>query len=456
METSVKKDIIITDEVIQHYLNPNETVVGMGLGGSESLTLFIKSPESHETIVRKILSEKLITAKWDRNGTDVMLAPYKKALQQAYFLKDLPEKVKHFFPRVDHIIERSVPADDDSSNEYKELIYDMSFIEGIEVSEFIRKHNPSSAVVAQLYLQIFRVLNEIVHSQRIRKPSEPTLEASYFRKIEERLELSRKTSPKVFSDALLKSKYIYIDGIKHLNVKPLLEKFRASKKYRDILEPQHHSLVMGDTNTENIKITKPYTLLNFIARGSLDFTYEDIGLKFLDPRAIGFHENGVDTGADDPMYDNKPWHNSLGQYDVIHSEYFDLVVNKNYDGMSIEVIPFENHPYTNSYDDIEIYFKDVMNKAWELDQQHSQKSQNDPHWLVRFAFVMGTHFTAMPPFHFHKNDDGSFTDDYANQRRPVAIYAEGIKWLNLALNMLEGRVAQFYGIPVNNFKREAA
>jgi hypothetical protein len=213
---------------------------------------------------------------------------------------------------------------------------------------------------------------------------------------------------------------------------------------------------MGDTNTENIKITKPYTLLNFIARGSLDFTYEDIGLKFLDPRAIGFHENGIDTGADDPMYDNKPWHNSLGQYDVIHSEYFDLVVNKNHDGMSIEVIPFQDHPYTNSYDGIEAHFKNVMIKAWELDKQGSQKSMDDPHWLVRFAFVMGTHFTAMPPFHFHRNDDGSFNDDYANQRRPVAIYAEGIKWLNLALNMLEGKVSHFYGIPVNNFDREAA
>lgn len=39
-------------------------------------------------------------------------------------------------------------------------------------------------------------------------------------------------------------------------------------------------------------------------------------------------------------------------------------------------------------------------------------------------------------------------DTYQTQRRPVAIYCEGIKWLNWSLQMLEGNRAEFLGLPV--------
>lgn len=463
-QNSVKKDIPVTDDVLKNYINSGEEIVGFGLGGSESLTIFLKKPDHNETVVRKILSENLITAKWDRHGKDVMLAPYKKAKQQAYYLKDLPESAKPYFPKVSDIIERKVPnigsgkalGDEFMDAQACELIYDMSYISGDEVSEFIRKYNPPVELVARLYVVIYHTLNNIVHNNRIRKPSSPTLEQSYFSKIEKRLELSRKTAPNVFSDDLLNTQFIYIDGVKHLNVKPLLEKFRKNPHYLKTLEPTRHSLVMGDTNTENIKITNPEVLLRAIDKKDYTFNADDIGIKFLDPRAIGFHENGIDSGSDDPMYDNKPWHNSLGQYDLIHSEFFDLKINKNYDGMSIDVIPQDNHAYTKSYEGIEDYFKPVMRDAWDLDNPESDINKNDPNWIIRFAFVMGTHFAAMPPFHFHKEEDGTMIDDFNHQRRPVAIYAEGIKWLNLALKMLEGKVSEFYGIPVPFFDLQQA
>ena len=463
-DSGIKKDIPINDETLNNYINPKEEIVGFGLGGSESLTIFLKKPQSTEIVVRKILSENLITAQWDRDGEDVMLAPYKKAKQQAYYLQNLPAEVKPYFPHVDNIIERQVPktgnssaqANDEQQEFVNELIYEMSYLTGDEVSEFIRKYNPPVELVARLYVVIYHTLNNIVHSSRIRIPSGPTLEQSYFNKIEKRLELSRKTSPNVFSDALLNTDYIYIDGVKLLNVKPLLNKFRSNAHYRKILEPLRHTLVMGDTNTENIKITNPDALLQFMRDKNYQFTAEDIGIKFLDPRAIGFHENGVDSGADDPMYDNKPWHNSLGQYDVIHSELFDLKVNNNDDGLSIDVIPHDNHSYSSSYEGIENFFKSVMYDAWDLDNPESDMNKNDPNWIIRFAFVMGTHFTAMPPFHFHTNDDGTMLDSYQHQRRPVAIYAEGIKWLNLAFRMLEGRVSAFYGVPVPSFNSKQA
>jgi hypothetical protein len=464
-DTGVKKDIPMNNDVIHQYLNPGEEILGFGLGGSESLTIFLKKAGDSATIVRKILSENLITAKWDRKGTDVMLAPYKKAKQQAQYLKSIPETVKPYFPYVDNIIERKVPKSTNGASTriggtpkfVNELIYEMSFISGDEVSEFIRKYKPPVEAVARLYVVIYRTLNSIVHSNRVRKPSGPTLEQSYFQKIEKRLELSRKTAPNVFSDSLLNTENIYIDGIKLLNINALLKKFRSTPSHLKILEPLRHTLVMGDTNTENIKITNPDALLGFIKAKDYSFTAEDIGIKFLDPRAIGFHENGEDSGSDDPMYDNKPWHNSLGQYDVIHSELFDLKANKNHDGMSIEIIPHDNHSYSKSYEGIESHFKSVMHDAWDLDDPKSDVNENDPNWIIRFAFVMGTHFTAMPPFHFHKNENLVMVDSYTHQRRPVAIYVEGIKWLNLALRMLEGKTSTFYGIsvPLTGSKKEA-
>lgn len=58
---------------------------------------------------------------------------------------------------------------------------------------------------------------------------------------------------------------------------------------------------------------------------------------------------------------------------------------------------------------------------------------------------MGTHFLAMPPFHFSQESDGSLLDDYNHQKRPIALYCEGIKWLNLTLKMLNGKVKTFNG-----------
>lgn len=263
MNSNVKKDVIITDEIVGNYINFGEKVVGFGLGGSESLTIFLNKPGEEQTTVRKILSERLITAHWECGGKDVMLAPHKKAKQQAYFLKNLPDHVRPFFPFVGEIVERSIAIDlnKEATNKfgdvYNELIYDMSFIEGDEVSEFVRKYQPSPAVVARLYVIIYQLLNKLIHNCRVRVPIGPTLESSYFAKIENRLELSRKTSPNVFSSALLDSDHIYIDGIKYLNVRPLLNRFRLSPKYLKILEPTRHTLVVGDTNTENVKITKP-------------------------------------------------------------------------------------------------------------------------------------------------------------------------------------------------------
>ena len=39
-------------------------------------------------------------------------------------------------------------------------------------------------------------------------------------------------------------------------------------------------------------------------------------------------------------------------------------------------------------------------------------------------------------------------DDSQHQKRPLALYAEGIKWLTIALKMFRGEIREFHGVKV--------
>jgi hypothetical protein len=327
----------------------------------------------------------------------------------------------------------------------------MTLVPGIEISRFVQQYRPPPRIVALLYSEIFRLLRERIHKHRLRVPSGPTIEASYLTKIEKRLALAASTAPLTFNEQLLAAGHVMINGRQLRNIPTLLRAFRNNELFASVLEPRFHSLVVGDTNTENIKIGNIAPLLrghDEISFARAPFTAEELELRFLDPRAIGFHENGADTGADDPMYDNKPWHNSLGHYDEIHGEHFDLDYCVSAGMPAVRIAFHEHNPYAASYRGIGRYFADSMTAAWRLDAPDSEVHERDPYWVIRFAFLMGTHFAAMPPFHFSKNAQGALIDDVQHQRRPLAIYFEGIKWLNLALDMLEGRIENFLGLAV--------
>ncbi|MFI7600011.1 hypothetical protein [Actinoplanes sp. NPDC049681] len=492
-EFEERSTLILTDEnenVLRHargrrllsstvnaYVNRGERIVGFGKGGSESMTIFLRKEGDDRITVRKILSEALTTAAWQPDGTGVMLPPFAKARKQAEFLQALPNPVRHNFPLVYDVQEREIPRTSGPET-YREVIYEMSYVTGEEVSRYVERHSPPPAVIARLYEEIFRVLHETVHTvHRVPAPGD-TLEVSYFKKIEDRLELSRRTAPRTFTADLLDTERIVINGRPYRNSGALLRAFRSSPAYRRILEPRFHSLVMGDTNTENIKIADTEPLLRaqrLIEAGApravvdealAGVTAETIGIKFLDPRAIGFRGEGRQT-RDDPMYDNKPWHNSIGHYDEIHYEQFGLRVRTGPGRTpAVDVEFLDGNPYQRAYrvrdvteaggtvdpsrpaPGMEDYFAQVMTNVYGLGDPASPFLEQDPYWLVRFVFVMGTHFTAMPPFHFQAELDGTLIDTYETQRRPVAIYCEGVKWLNWALEMLEGTRTEFLGVPV--------
>lgn len=322
-----------------------------------------------------------------------------------------------------------------------------------------------------------------MHSENRQAVTSKTLDVSYFKKIEERLILCRNTAPRCFGPSLLDSEKIVINGNEYFNIKSLLHIFRSHPEYLYVLEPRYHSLVMGDTNTENIKIGNIAPLLEVqdlidhnrsgeeISRALAVINAKDIQLRFLDPRAIGFQSDGANS-RDDYMYDNKPWHNSIGHYDEYHNDLFTLTININAQKIPIIDIRFsENNVYQRAYgiadcamDDInplndptnigmEKYFSHVMNTLYDNTNPDSIYLRDDPYWLVRFVFMMGTHFAAMPPFHFISEFDGTIKDSIDTQSRPVAIYCEGIKWLNWTLEILQGKRDHFLGVNVPPIKK---
>ncbi len=461
------------------YIEAGERVVGFGKGGSESMTIFLRREGDAVVRVRKVLSEALTTVAWDPAGTGVMLPPFEKARKQAEYLLALPHSLRDAFPRVYGVVERQLPVPPhlqrDGKQTYRELIYEMSYVPGEEISRFVEKHTPPPAVVARLYEEVIRVLHEQVHTARRGPRVGDTLETSYFVKIEDRLALCRATAPATFGPRLLDHPQIVIDGVTYRNVHEVMRVLRSRPEFREILEPRAHSLVMGDTNTENIKIDRVGPLLEAqrliesgAARTQIDaaiaaITAETVGITFLDPRAIGFATDGGAT-IDDAMYDNKPWHNSIGHYDEIHFEQFDLGVHTG-DGQPTRVnIDFwPGNPYQRAYQvrdlavtggsvneadphGMEDHFGGVMSRIYRLDDPTGSHERDDPYWLIRFVFLMGTHFAAMPPFHFQAELDGTVTDTADTQRRPVAIYCQGVKWLNWALELLEGTRTTFLGI----------
>ncbi|GAB4084830.1 ACP S-malonyltransferase [Myceligenerans cantabricum] len=469
----------ILSTTVNGYIESDERVVGFGKGGSESMTVFLVKDGTTRTVVRKILSEALVTAAWQADGTGVMLPPFAKARQQAEFLRHLPKPVDQHFPEVYDVLERELPAPGRPHEEratHQEVIYEMSFVAGDEVSRYIERCSPPPRVVAKIYQAVYQVLERDIHAvNRVPAPG-GTLEESYLRKIEDRLDVCRRTAPRTFGPRLLDPETITVNGITQRNATALVRWFREHPEHQKVLEPRFHSLVMGDTNTENIKLTHTgplRTAQSLIEQGAsrrevdaalAAITPATLGIRFLDPRAIGYRSTGRDT-IDDPMYDNKPWHNSIGHYDEIHFEHFQLDVQTPETGPLVRIEFDEGNPFQRAYRvrdvvargldvdparprGMEDHFAQVMTAALGLDDPEAPYLTDDPYWLVRFVFMMGTHFTAMPPFHFQAELDGTLTDSHHVQRRPVAIYCEGVKWLNWAVEILEGERTSFLGIPV--------
>jgi hypothetical protein len=194
---------------------------------------------------------------------------------------------------------------------------------------------------------------------------------------------------------------------------------------------------MGDANTENVKATNVRALLAAVRAGRLDFTYDEIGLRLIDPRGIGAASEGAAV-VDDYLYDTKFWHNSLADYDVMNRNLFELDVSRERGAPRVDIRPTQDQPFARPYRGLHRYFPQIMAEG---SVAAGEPAFPDPHWLLRFVFLMGTHFCAMVPFHVEQEIDGSVIDDWRRQQRPIAVYCQGLRWLNEAVAAAEGRHA---------------
>ncbi len=416
------------------YLNPGEQLLNVTKGGGESLVIFIKKPKIKGVVVRKIWDSKLLTIDWEDNKKITMIPPIRKGYLQIEYLNNLPKKIKSYFPQ---IFDFSTEFDYEGS--LNKVICDQTYIHGLEVSRFVLLYKPAPYIVARLYTEILKCLKEVIHENKKTQVYTPTLEISYFSKIMDRLKVTQQAIPQVIS-SLIRNEYIVMNGVRYINIPTIINKFRKNK-FAGILQPYYHNFVVGDTNTQNIKIVNVKYLLQKISNRETEFSYKKLGIKFLDPRSLGFNTTGKNT-IDDYMYDNKPFHNSLGNYDMIYGKYFNLNISNVANMLSIDISERKN-PYSYSYKGLEKYFKTILENSWKVNS--SEFLKDDPYWLIRFVFLMGRHFSAMLPFQLERDIHGNFYDNYIAQKRVVAIYCEGVKWLNIAYKMLTGEIKEFNG-----------
>lgn len=431
----------ISSKRVAEYLRMNEELVGFGRGGGESLVLYLRS-KSGNLFVRKIVSESFATSAWDPNGKNEMSAPFRRALMQAEFIASLPESAARFFPKIYDVRSQARAATSDERLRFRrdfaeDTIYDISYLPGTDLSAFIEQVRPPARVTAAIYRELARLVRDNIHTHRRRSRAENTLEQCYFRKIEQRLELAKKSIPTVLNDDFVDAPVILINRQPYLGIRGVLSELRDQAQKHSMLEAPGYCLTMGDMNTQNIKIGNEQVILAARASGRDDFSYHDLGIGLVDPRAIGPISQGATT-VDDYLYDSKFWHNSLAHYDVWYNGHFDLNLSKSGGLPEISIRLASHHPFRESYQDVGAFLAEVMEKGFGEGQNSLLDA--DPHWAVRFVFLMGTHMCAMLPFHLQKTTNGEVVDDWRRQTRAIALYCEGIVWLNRAAAMLRGHI----------------
>lgn len=413
-------------EQVTRYVAPREEIVGFGRGGSESLVLFVKDADTDDVVTRKVISEELATTRWLSGGTGVMAPPTLRARYQVDFISALPREAAPYFPQVLRYEEAAgcPPA---------EVVFDQTYMDGISVTSWVRTAQPGAESVAAVYRAIMVLLRERVHCHRTRPRTARHVETQYLSKIQGRLGLANATAPLGFPRCLLEHDRVVLNRNELVNIGPLIEFFRTLPS-PELLEPPQLCLTMGDTNTENILITNRELLREVTARPRWDLRYDDLGLRFVDPRSIGTDSSGADT-VDDYLYDAKIWHNSIGRYDLLHNDHFELACGLDGPRPVLAIKDHAAHPFDVPYRGITAHFDRV---AAALGRDGDELGTTDPSWFPRFVFLMGTHLCAMIPFHIRRRADGTVLDDREHQARAIAMYSEGLLWLNATRSLLLG------------------
>ena len=414
------------------YTGIGETITGFGTGGSESMTMFVRRRGAEKVTVRKILSEALTTVGWDPQGTGVMLPPFTKARKQAEYLRALPNRCGGTFPSSTTSGSGKSPPRTMRPGAAERLPggHLRDELRTGRRGKPVRRKAQSAASGDRAPLRgdlpgpgaaRYTWSTALPHQgTRWRSPTSKRSRTAW------PCAVAPPREPSALSCSALSAS---LSTASPISIRRGC--WRSSGATRSSSRSWSRASIPWSwetTNTENIKIVDSGPLIRaqrlINARAAAEdvnsalsaITAESVGLRFLDPRAIGFNTDGAHT-RDDPMYDNKPWHNCLGHYDEIHYEMFDLRVLTGVGDVPHVFIDFQRpNPYQRTYEGMEEHFGPVMTAVYDLTDPESDYVEDDPYWLFRFVFMMGTHLPPCRPSISSPRWTGRLVDTFPAQR----------------------------------------
>jgi hypothetical protein len=390
-------------------IRPGEQFIGVASGGSESLVFHIQSASNYQ-VVRKVSSRGLSTADWRPAASGIMSDPYERARQQVEYIQALPAELQDLFPSL--YSARTVDMNGAlGCNEV--LVADYEHVDGVTVSDFARSGSGSPAEILGIYRDIARILSTQVHTHAVAPPECPSVEDQHLKKVEGRLDLALQSWPWGQKNIEQHCDHVVINGRKLRTITSCLRAIRADSALLRELEPPAYTLVVGDLNTQNV-ILSPHS-----------GPRPGGGIRFIDPRGIG-PERRDGLVVDDPLYDWKYWHNSVGHYDSIYGGFYSLAsASAGRQPLEIVLASTDGNPLTAAYSHLPARFLEVVGQPGHLDGDLIRLYGDS--WELRFLFLMGSHFAAMLPFHLDPNS--------SDEDAPiVAMYCESVRWLNACLN----------------------
>lgn len=352
-------------------------------GGSESQTQLVVDVGSRRKFVRKEAHQHAALVDWPGDH------PYSKGLvwrlrRQVSFLQSLPPGAIQLFPQV-------LAVDD---NRPKSLSVDLEYIDGPTVSQLARSEPARWGPAVELARE---VLQTRVHCHwRTPAAGWHLFQHWHVSKMTSRFGLARSA---VLAHHLEQRRQIVVNGRQLSPLRVVLDQLST---HEAMLSPAWLSMVVGDTNTHNILVE--------------DQNAQQI--RFLDPRGVGVLIDG--HVVDDPLYDWKFWHNSLGHYDALFEGRFELTGAADGEVLLRHSDPLGVRTWRAAH---QLFGRDPL-VTGDFDPIFLGQ-----HVFQRFLFLMGSHFVAMMPFHLNRhNQEGRCAADL--------MYLEALFWLNLCLNSI--------------------
>lgn len=404
-------------------LKPDETLLRFANGGSESLVFYVTTAAG-STFVRKASSAGLSAARWPARPRGVMSDPFERSRLQVEYLRSIPPSVAALFPSIYNVEQIDL---DGALGCGTTLVTDYEYIRGISMSSIVNQDIALPEHIDHLYARLALVLATQVHTVAPMHRRELAVEAYHLTKIEARLQLVRDSWAWAATHLHQNASAVTVNDQPYMSVEQCIAVIRADASMMRALEAPAYNLVVGDSNTQNILICGDPRHLRDVAGP------DSVPLRFIDPRGIGPARNqGV--VVDDPVYDWKYWHNTVGHYDAMFSGNFWMSVETASSSLHFQLGHRRPPAVEMSSRRLAAAFRSVV--AHAAPPGVALSDRYGEHWELRFLFLMGSHFAAMTPFHLNRSHQLSPIGDHnswMSSSATLAMYCESARWLNACI-----------------------